>query len=387
MRNIALLTENSREYGRELLKGVAAFAQERRDWLLRLLTPGDLRERRPLKNFDGAIVRIVDPVTRRRLKEARIPIVDAFCQRNDPDFIGVDSDHAAIARMAADFFLSRRFAHFAFCGFAGTAFSNLRRDAFVRRLADAGFGCAVFSAPEPPDDSIFFEEKTDLPRTSAALTEWLKALPSRTAIFCSNDLRAYQLLRIAADCGRAVPQDLAILGVDDDTLLCSFATPPLSSINPNARRVGYAAARLLHAALENPAPRKMRPIYHVAPGDLIERASTEFHPVDPAWLSDALVYIDRNLTRPVSTADLVAHTGVSHTSIEKVFHRFFGMSAGQYILSVKMDAAQRLIGEGQLSGKEIAARTGFSSPQYFCRTYRNFFGHAPFSPPANQSRG
>ena len=378
MRRIALLTENSREYGRELLKGIAEFAQERRNWILRLLTPSDLRPRSALAGFDGVIARLADTATRRRLAASRLPVVDAFCQNPSPSFIGVDSDHDAIGEMAAGHFVSRGFRSFAFCGFNGTAFSDARRRAFVRALGNAAFSCSVYSAVEPPDDAMNFAERADLPAHADLLRKWFISLPPQTAVFCANDTRAYQLLGIAAENGIAVPQHAAIMGVDNDTLLCSFASPPLSSIDPNAKRIGYAAARLLHRAMEDPAKDKIRPVYRVRPGDLVERASTEFHPVGPAWLSEALVYIDRNMSRPVSAADIVAIAGLSHTSVEKTFRKVFGESAGKYILRTKMNEAQRLIEKGGLSGKEIAARTGFSSPQYFCRTYRSFFGRSPF---------
>ena len=381
MRKIALLTENSREYGRELLKGIAMFAQERRSWVLRLLTPDDLASRSALAGFDGVIARVADAATRRRLARSRLPVVDAFCQSASPGFIGVDSDHDAIGTMAAEHFMSRGFSSFAFCGFNGTAFSDARRRAFVRTLGNAAFSCRVYPVEEPPNDAMNFAERADLPAHARRLRAWFASLPPQTAVFCANDVRAYQLLVIAADIGVEVPRSAAILGVDNDTLLCSFASPALSSIDPNAKRIGYAAARLLHAAMEDPASPKVRPVLRVRPGDLVERASTEFHPVGPEWLSEALVYIDRNISRPVSTADIVAISGLSHTSVEKTFRRTFGESAGRYILRTKMAEAQRLVDKGGLSGKEIAARTGFSSPQYFCRTFRAFFGRSPFSRP------
>ena len=379
MRKIALITENSREYGRELLKGIADYSQERRNWLLRLLTPAELKSRNPLAGFDGAIARVLDSDTRRRLLAARIPVVDAFCQSPDRAFIGVDSDHEAIARTAAEFFIHRGFRSFAFCGFRRTAFSDARSRAFVQIIRSAGFSCAVYTDPELAGDEINFSEKADLPSHPDPLRAWLTALPAQTAVLCANDLRAYQLLRIAIDSGIRVPQDVVVLGVDNDTLLCSFATPPISSIDPNARGVGYAAARLLNAAMEKPASSKVRPVYHVRPGELVERASTEFHPVDPPWLSEALVYIDRNLSRPIATADIVRIAGLSHTSVEKAFHRIFGESTGNYIMRMKMHEASRLLAKGNITGKEIAVRTGFSSPQYFCRAFRAFYGHAPFA--------
>ncbi|MBP5320747.1 MAG: DNA-binding transcriptional regulator [Kiritimatiellae bacterium] len=388
MKRIALLTETSRGYGRDFLTGVAQFAQERRDWLMRLLSPEDLGGRKPFAGFDGIISRAADAATMRKIRASGLPTADASHEETDPYLIIVGADDAAVARMAADFFLKRGFRHFAYCGFKGTRFSDNRCRSFRQRLAEAGFGMSEFTAPEPMTDAFFYSEKIDDIRPLLQMRDWVKSLPPQTAVFCANDMRAYQLMRVAAAEAIRIPQDLAVLGSDNDNLLCLFSTPPLSSIDPNAKGVGYAAARLLHAAMQHPdTPRKRhRPFTHITPGELIERASTEFYPVEPAWLSDLLVFIDRNLARPIAVTDLVALSGRSYPTVEKAFTKAFGETIGHTITRIKMTEAQRLIKLGQLSSKEIAARTGFTSPQYFCNAYRAFFGHAPFSHTRNREK-
>lgn len=378
MYRIALLTETSRGYGRDFLNGIAQFAQERRDWLMRLLTPQDLKGLRPFAGFDGIIARVADAPTIRKLKASRLPVIDVSHQTPDPDFIGVGSDDAGIARMAAAFFLSRGFKSFAYCGFKGTVFSDTRASAFRATVAKAGFKALEFTAAEPMTDAFFFDEKIDQIRPGERLRQWTKSLPSGTAVFCANDMRAYQIVKIAAEEHIRVPQDLSVLGSDNDNLLCLFSSPPLSSIDPNAHGVGYAAARLLLAAMKKPPRRKRRPHFRVPPGELFERASTEFHPISPEWLSEALVYIDRNLSRPISLTDITALCGRSAPTVNKAFDANFHVSCPRYILKMKLDEARRLVQQGRLSGKEIAARTGFSSPQYFCNAYHAHFGEAPF---------
>ena len=379
MKKIALLTETSRGFGRDFLNGVAQFAQEQRDWLMRLLTPDDLSGRHPFAGFDGIIARAADAATVRKVRLSGLPTVDSSHEQPDPYFIDVGSDDTGIARMAAEFFLKRGFRHFAYCGFKGTKFSDNRCRSFQRRINEAGFAVSEFSAPEPMTDAFFYSEKIDDVRPILQLRDWAKSLPQQTAVFCANDMRAYQLMRVAAAESIRIPQDLAVLGSDNDNLLCCFSSPPLSSIDPNAKGVGYAAARLLQAAMQNPSAHKHRPFFHVAPGDLFERASTEFYPIEPAWLSDLLVYIDRNLARPIAVADLVALSGRSYPTVEKAFTKAFGETVGHSIMREKMAEAQRLVSLGQLSSKEIAARTGFTSPQYFCSAYRAFFSHTPFA--------
>ena len=387
MKTIALLIETSRAFGRNFLNGVARFAQTRRDWLMRLVTPEDLRKRHPFAGFDGIIARAADAATVRKIRASGLPTVDSSHERLDQHFIDVGSHDDAIALMAADFFLGRGFRNFAYCGFKGTKFSDNRFKAFSKRIASAGFKTHEFSFPEPMTDSFFYDEKLDDMHIIELLRKWVQSLPSQTAVFCANDMRAYQLIRAATAESIRIPHDLAVLGSDNDNLICLFSTPPLSSINPNAEGVGYAAARVLHAAMHDPSAAKTRlhKPFHAAPGELIERASTEFHPISPAWLSDLLVFIDRNIVNPLSASDVVAHSGRSYPTIEKAFAKAFGETIGQYITRTKMNEAKRLIALGKHSSKEIASLTGFSSPQYFCNAYRRFFGHSPFTPTSSKS--
>lgn len=380
MKTIALFSENAREYGRQFLKGVAHYALGRRNWRLRLLSPGEIGNRRAFAGVDGIIARIIGEEYIAQLKATGLPVVDAFCELDDPALIGVDNDHTAIGKMAAEYFMQRGFRSFAYCGYRGTRYSDNRLAAYSAALRHAGFPCAEFAVHEPPTNAIFFNEEAKPPRNNAKLRKWVAALPPRTAVFCANDLRAYHVLCAAQEIGRGVPDDLAVLGVDNDDLLCSYASVAISSIDPNAFGVGHAAARLMDAALSHPERPKARPTFKVKPGTLVERTSTAVFPVDPPWFATALSYIETHMSSPVSTVDAARAAGVSQTALQTAFHANFGMSAGKYIRGVKMREARRLIATSELSVKEIAARTGFVSHPHFSRTYRAHFGLPPSHP-------
>ena len=377
MKTIALLCENSREYGRELLKGVAHYALERRDWQLRHLSPSDIKCKSMLSGVDGIIARIIDPKSIARLKASKLPIVDAICEHDDSSLIAVDNDCMEIGRMAAEHFLRRGFRNFAYCGYKGTRYSDDRFKAFSHALSAANFHCNEFLDFEPPTNAIFFNEETKPPRNHRRIASWISSLPPRTALFCANDLRAYQVLRICQDIGRDIPRDIAVLGVDNDTILCSFASIALSSIDPNAFGVGYVAARLMNTAINEGFSRKKRPVFKVKPRQLVERQSTAVFPVDPSWLAMALEYIEVNVECPLSVADVATHVGISQTALQNAFHASFGKSAWKYIMGVKMNEAKRLLDGGTLRVKEVAARTGFTSHPHFSRAYRAHFGQPP----------
>ena len=378
-RTIILLFESSCKYGREFLKGVAQFARERRNWHLRLYPLSVADDKNPFAGCDGIIARPAEVSTLQWIKASGLPIVDAFCQIPDSDIVGVDSDHDAIATMAAEHFLNHKFKNFAYCGYRGTRYSDMLAAAFARTLEKAGHKCLEYNTVEIPTEAMFLDARERKPRSPGRLSAWLAKLPPHTAVFCANDLRAYHVLNICNEIGRKVPSDIAVLGVDNDTVLCSCASVPLSSIDPNAFGVGYAAAQALDELIEKRAKQfKAPPMQYVKPGDLIARESTECYPLDPPWLEKALIHVDANMNRPLSASDLIKLSGVSHTALQKMFTRKIGMSPGHYILTVKMREAQRLLTtRKKMRMSEIAERTGFADQKYFCRTYHGYFGHAP----------
>ena len=173
-----------------------------------------------------------------------------------------------------------------------------------------------------------------------------------------------------------VPRDVAILGVDNDSLICNFTTPTLSSIDPDAFGLGRAAADCLDRKLSDPSAAEVSP-RKIAPKGLVARTSSETYPLDPPWLSDALVYIRRNVVRHISAADVYAHLGRSHTRVNAIFRERLGSTVQKEIRAAQLAEAERLLKTTALPLSEIAKRSGFASPQYFCNVYSAAFGKPP----------
>ena len=210
------------------------------------------------------------------------------------------------------------------------------------------------------------------------MRNWLRRLPKPVAVFCSHDLRAHQVLTLCRDIGITVPQEVAILGVDDDAILCGFTSPTLSSIDPNGFETGREAVRIAREMLRNPKARSIPPQSFVKPLRLIVRESTEVYPIDPPWLSDALVYINRNAANGISAADVFAHVGLSHTTVGSAFRLKLGVSVQDYLSKTRLSEACRLLRSGA-SVTDVARRTGFSSVQYFCRVFASVYKISPLA--------
>ncbi len=374
---IAVLIENTSEYGRRLVDGVAAYARMAKGWRLVWINPGEKFSRKSLEGCSGVIARTANDAIARRLVSTGLPVVDVFCQNEYPGFFRVNSNHEKIGRLAAEHFMSKRHTQFAFVGFRNVAFSNSRRTSFEKTLGAHGYKAASLTISLNRDQRVFFNTDINPVADRQKLREWLKRLPRPTALFAVNDLLALTISRIAADIGMNIPRDLAVLGVDDDRLMCAFAETPISSIDPNAYGIGFAAARSLEAMIRRPPKKRTHPILHITPNGIVERASTERHAVKPDWLADALGYIDSELGRPLSTADLVKFTGLSHVTISKTFRHELGMSPLRYITEVKMKAARAMLSEGGRLVKEVASRVGYPNVPRFNVVYKAYWNRTP----------
>jgi len=377
---VAVFVETSRAYGRALCEGIADFAQANGHWIFE--GGGESWEeglRELPHDVDGVIARIPNAKMARALSRLKVPVVDIYRWRDYPGISSVDADHAAIGRMAAAWFLERRFKKYSFCGYAGAPFSDMRGEAFSEALQRQGFACAVYgervygaSALGP---MILQAESYGEPLDRERILQWVKTLPLPTAMLCCHDCRAYQVATLCKEAGLDVPRDVAVMGVDNDRILCGFSNPMLSSVDPDAHQIGWTGAQHLYELMTH--TRNFVRHLLVAPRQIVERASTETDPVEPQWLSHALRYIRQNLASGVNAEEVIRHVGLSHTQVERAFVKVLGGTVHQEISRLRMREACRLLVETSCSAAEVSKLSGFSSPQYFNRLFTLQFRLTP----------
>lgn len=376
--NIGIMIERSRAYGRQLCEGVAAYALGHRDWSLTPIDGDDLSDGRKMRRFDGFICRFLDTRIPARFRRFGKPIVDVYHDRPLKGVAAVDSNHVEIGRTAAAHFLERHFTRFAFCGHNGCGYSDGRFAGFAETLRAAGFECLRYATPANVryrfDSKTIFSDPTDNEGDRQQLQSWLVNLPKPIAVFCSHDFRAYQLMQCCNREGISIPGEVAVLGVDNDSILCSFTTPSLSSVDPNAFGVGYAAAErlaeLIAGAADDGTPRS------VPCRGVVLRESTDTFPIEPRWLADALLFIQRNATSGISACDVCQHVGRSHTLVADHFKRLIGTNIQEVIARTRLAEAKRLLTAGEPPIK-VAKMTGFRSLSYFSNCFASAFGHPP----------
>ena len=363
---IGLQIEKNRAHGRALIQGIADYALSHADWQLELLEPQQLASDSAVAQFDGLIVRIMDDTTEHRLLASGRCVIDTYGRH---DRVAIDTfrlDDRAIAQMAGDYFLEHRYESLAYCGFPGLRFSNRRGEAFCQVAAGRGARISAYLGHGKLRDTFFRNERLDALADTDALRQWLKALPKPVAIFCCNDLRALQVLGLCRKERLDVPHEVAVLGVDNDSLLCTFTQPSLSSIDTDPFSLGQRVAERLDRRLSIPKGRQFAPMLTLhAPRRICERASSAAYSFATPWVSDALVYIHRHLHEGISATDVIRHVGYSHTTVQKVFAREVGRSVQQEIMRQRLTRACRLLKETERTALRIATDCGYPSAQYF----------------------
>jgi LacI family transcriptional regulator len=372
-RAVALLVEMSSGYCRGLLEGIHAFAKQEGDWSIYLneqergaTPPPWLREWRG----DGIIARIETDEIGRALQLLKIPIVDLSAARRVQDIPWADTDDEAIAKLAIDHFLDRGFAKVAFCGDAGFAWSNSRRNFFRSLALEAG--CEYF------EHQVAYRYDPDFSwdNVRLALSRWIRALPTPIAIMTCNDYLGKHLLDLCRSLQISVPEEVAVLGVDDDRLLCSLCTPSLSSIAPNTFQTGFEAAELLQRMMERAVDATSIRLV-TQPLGVELRESTDTMAIPDEDVTKSLVFIRRNALRGIQVGDVLKVVSMSRRSLEHKFQKFLGHSPHEEIMRIKMARIKELLTKSGDSIHTIAQRTGFAHPEYMTAAFKKANGITP----------
>ena len=378
MKTIGIAIDRQRTYGRRLCQGIVDYARANTDWTLRIVEFYELERTSRVADCDGFIARVLNDRLAERLAATGKPVVDVFCEHPRPGFASVDQNARLIGQLAARHFIEHLFSSFAFCGYNGLSYSDMRRDAFVHCLDLNHFDCSVYHTPSSVIRELGSKRSRDeslhRPSDGRRLRSWLASLPKPIAVFCANDMRAYQAIQACHALRIRVPDEVAVLGVDDE-LVCEFLSPTLSSIDPNGRGVGFKAAKTLDSMLSNPS--KVPDPAKVEPLRLVARGSTNIFPVNPPWLSSALVFIRGNIAKKLTASDVYSHLGKSHTIVDTAFRNVLHSSVQKEINKQRLAEAKRLINSTELPIGQIARLAGFASPQYLCAAFGKAFGLSP----------
>lgn len=373
------MIESSRTYGRGILRGIARYAHLRGHWSC-FTEERELHSGIPawLENWKGhgIIARIEDRRMAKRLLRLGLPVVDVLGNARFRSIPSFDTDAQAAARMAADFFLRAGFRHFAFCGYRDIPFSDRRAAAFADYLEKHDRKVRVFSTAPAGHLSLDIQaaEQRGLQR-EAAIAAWVRKQPRPLALFACNDVCAQQVLNACREDGIKVPEDVAVVGVDNDDVLCSLCEPPLTSIEPDTERVGYEAAALLDRLMRG--HRNRDELALIPPLRMVERASADALAVADPIAMQAVRFIRGQVDRGIAVKDVLRHVDRSRTDLEQRFRRWLGCSIHDEIVRRRLDRACALLQQTDLRLDEIARRAGFSTAAHLCRVFHMRLDQTP----------
>lgn len=368
-RQVLVLISVRGGYYRNIIRGIYRYAAARGRWTLALTDPGSRREPPDLKGYDGVIYcasnsrfGVEDLIAQRK------PVVDASNWVESPGVVSVSSDDVAAGALAAEHLLSLGHHQFAYAGLPAGRYSQLREQGFVARLDQAGVPVERFTLYQGHHrDGVWVDQ---VERTRA----WLLDLPKPCGLLVCADQDALHVWQIANAAGIAMPDELAIMGVDDDDLVCGLATPALTSVRMDGIGVGQAAAQALDRLLTAGTP---HPARRLLPLGVTVRRSTDGTPIRDPAVRAAVAWLRLHAADKLRLGDCAAAVGVSLRTLQQRFAAELDRGPAAVLLAMRLDHAARLLAETDMPLKAVAQRSGLTSAAYLCTAFARERGETP----------
>ena len=364
---------------RRLLEGLLEYAHESAasSWQLQL----DLHDlnRQHLKdlkswNCSGIIAYILNGRERRDFIATGLPAVFIEPTLSKPlphmpsNIVTFINEHVAEGRTAADYFIKRRYRSFAYIGTAKPTFwGDERMNGFSKQLKSEGFSPIIYPSPTGKEQNDFAVE-------SRRLTKWLRSLPRQTALFCVHDRRAQQVIATAVAAGLHIPEDIAVLGVDNDELLCEMTVPAISSIPVNDHARGMAVGEAMDRLLEH---RPVKRIHITRHDTVITRTSTDAQAITDPFIARAISHARAHLAERPTLPDLAKAAGCSKTVLNLHARRVLGHTISDELMRHQVSSAIERLANTDRTVEEIALECGFCSASHLGLRLRELTGHTP----------
>jgi len=369
---VALLVETSLASGRNILQGIARYLREHRPWSL-YHEPQGLADAAPswLRHWsgDGIIARVQSEAMAEEIRASGVPVVDVLGAAPDPLFPLVHVDNSAIGRMAAEHLLDRGLRNFGYFGIQGENWSQQRYAAFQRAVLGTDSDVSSCELPRHPLDTLSWQDLIGL------VTKWVAALPKPAGVFVCSDQRGPLFLEACRRAGVSVPDEVAVIGVDNDEPLCEVCDPPLSSIQASHEMVGYRSAAVLDALMRG-ADAPTHPIL-VEPEQVVSRVSTNMLAVEDAGIAQALRLIQERAHEGLKVGDIARQVGLSRSVLQRRFRIHLRRSVHDEILNTKVRYARELLLKSTLPIAVVAQRAGFKHQEYLGMVLKQRLGKTP----------
>jgi LacI family transcriptional regulator len=371
---VAVLLETGAGSGRDMMRGIARYVTESGPWALhhepRMSQFVEGWTPKWLGDWEGAgiIGRFKTHSILAAVKRAKVPAVDILGTNPRCPYPLVQPDNAAVARLAAEHLVERGIRRFAYVGTPAEAWSNQRSVAFQKSLAERNLPCLAlqieFKNLHESWDS--FIEQT---------TQWIRRQQKPLGLMLCWDTIGPPITQACRQAGVAIPEEVAIVGVDNDETACSICDPPLTSVCPNHEEVGYQAAALLDRMMAGESIAKQQIL--VQPRTIIIRQSSDIPAIEDPAIAKALRMIREHACNGLQVREIAEHLPISRSVLQRRFQSLLGRSVHDEILRLQLRKAEELLRETKLSIGAISRKSGFRHPDYMAALFKTRTGLTP----------
>lgn len=371
---VIFLVETSRAYGRGLLRGAAQYSKLHGPWLFftgpEFYVKGIEHSYEWMKSLDsdGIIAPLWDDDIIEMIDSLEVPAVICGIERPSINACRVITDDAAVARMAAEYFLGRGFKNCAFCGFHDAIWSQRRAESFSSTIRQAGY------------ETHLYRKSVGRPNAKgeqSTIAEWLETLPKPVAVMACNDDRGRDVLAACRIAGLGVPEEVAILGVDDDELICEMSYPQLSSIAVGTQRAGYEAARVLDKLMNGRPIEESEKKVPINPLNVTTRQSTEVMAIEDKSVAEAVNFIRRHSREVIQVGDVAEAVSLSRRALEQRFKKVLAHSIHDEIKYARVNQMADMLSDTNLSMAQIARLLGYPDASNISRYFKQKKGMSP----------
>lgn len=370
--HVALIVDTALESGRGVFRGIMRFAHEYGSWLI-YHEPRSISESPPpwLPRWrgDGIIARLQNRRIANAVIRTGLPAVDTLGVASVPGIPVVHVDNRAIARLAANHLLERGINSFGFYNMRGVNWSEERCAAFKAIVEAEGYQCSVCSVPAVGSTAWSWEREQD------RLVHWLKRLRKPAGVMVCSDWRGQAVMEACRRAGLSVPDEIAVIGADNDPALCDSCDPPLSSVVINYEQVGFEAAQCLHRLMNGAQPPRS-PVL-MEPMRVQSRRSTDIMAVSEGPVAAAVRLIREKACSGLAVEDILKQVHMSRSVLQRRFRKLLGRTLHDEIVNTRLNEARFLLTESDLPIREIAERSGFKHQEYMGYVFKSRLNATP----------
>lgn len=376
MYKIILLLDFAEGYSKSLMKGINTYSKEAGPWIFCRM-PLFHRETEGIDGIlkwavewgaDGIIGQLYNDKEIEKFVRAGIAVIAQDFKERFNEIPNITGAYCETGQLGADYFLKKGFVNFAFYGFSDIVWSRERSEGFEDRVKSAGHGVHYFEHKKARSSELWYYKPSSLSR-------WLKSLPKPIGLMTCDDNQGQHITEACRHVGIRIPEEVAVLGVDNDEMVCDLSDPPLSSIALDVEKGGYDAAKLMEHMIRNGILE-----YHdivVKPTQVITRHSTDIYATNDNHIASSLKFIHQNIDKNLHVDEVVKQVPLSRRALEKRFLEITGYPVYKYIFNLRIEKFTQKLLDTDMSVFEIALDMGLSDSKNIARQFRQVKGCSP----------